>query len=66
MNFQSLWLVVLKQNKKLSDSGDTITMSKYNFRRALELAFNKGMECERDNRNKATDTSFFDNLFGKF
>ena len=66
MNFQSLWLVVLKQNKKLSDSGDTITMSKDNFRRALELAFNKGMEYERDNRNKATDTSFFDTLFGKY
>lgn len=48
MDFDTLWIIIEKQNTTINNSNENITMSKRGFKKALKLAFDKGRECEKE------------------
>ena len=72
-NFDSLWNFICLKNKSLSDSGDSITLSKDNFKKALKLAYDQGCKIsvkESSVGSKVDDglnslNDLFGGIFGK-
>lgn len=69
MNFESLWKIIVDKNVNLSDKNTTVTLNKDAFKKAINLAFNQGMNHQLElssNNHKEKDKTLHDssNIFG--
>jgi|LakMenE01Jun11ns_1017448.scaffolds.fasta_scaffold8830075_1 hypothetical protein len=62
MNFETLWIIIENKNVNLRNDSETITMTKKGFKKALKLAFDKGLEARKP--EPKVDSSIFNDIFG--
>ena len=63
MNFENLWIIIENKNVSLKNDSETITMTKRGFKKALKLAFDKGVEAAKP-APKYDESDSFGSLFG--
>lgn len=63
MNFETLWIIIESKNVNLRNDSETITMTKRGFKKALKLAFDKGIEYRKP-APKYDESESFNSIFG--